>query len=95
MTQRRNQLGQPIGEPVADWTPRAPPPRTPMRGRLCRLEPINAAVHAAALHAAHAEDRETSMLPVHSNGASRTSGISRAESQRISRDSAIARNCGR
>ena len=58
MAQRTNQLGQPIGEPVANWTPRPRPPRTPMQGRLCRLEPLDAATHAAALHAAYAADRE-------------------------------------
>ena len=58
MAQRTNQLGQPIGEPVANWTPRPRPPRKPMQGRLCRLEPLDAATHAAALHAAHEADRE-------------------------------------
>jgi RimJ/RimL family protein N-acetyltransferase len=58
MPQRTNPLGQPIGEPVPNWTPRPRPPRTPMQGRLCRLEPLDAATHAAALHAAHAADRE-------------------------------------
>jgi RimJ/RimL family protein N-acetyltransferase len=29
-----------------------------MQGRLCRLEPLDAATHAAALHAAYATDRE-------------------------------------
>jgi RimJ/RimL family protein N-acetyltransferase len=53
-----NPLGQPIGDPVPGWTPRARPPRTPMEGRLCRLVPLDAAIHAAALHEAHAADRE-------------------------------------
>lgn len=58
MPQRTNALGQPIGEPVPDWTPRPRPPRTPMQGRLCRLEPLDAATHAAALHDAYAADRD-------------------------------------
>jgi len=58
MTQRTNPLGQPIGEPIADWTARPRPPRTPMRGRLCRLESLDAATHAAALHEAYAADRD-------------------------------------
>ena len=53
-----NPLGQPIGDPVPGWTPRARPPRTAMEGRRCRLEPLDAAIHAAALHEAHAADRE-------------------------------------
>jgi len=55
---RRNELGQPIGDPLPGWTPRPRPPRTPLAGRLCRLEPLDADRHAAALHAAYAEDRE-------------------------------------
>ena len=58
MVQRTNSLGQPIGEPVPGWTPRPRPPRTPLEGRLCRLEPVDAAKHAAALHEAHAADAE-------------------------------------
>jgi RimJ/RimL family protein N-acetyltransferase len=58
MSQLTNHLGQPIGSPVPNWTPRPRPPRTPMHGRRCRLEPLDAATHAAALHAAHAADHE-------------------------------------
>jgi RimJ/RimL family protein N-acetyltransferase len=58
MASRTNSLGQPIGDPVPGWTPRPRPPRTPLVGRLCRLEPIDAAKHAAALHEAHAADAE-------------------------------------
>jgi RimJ/RimL family protein N-acetyltransferase len=58
MAQRTNQLGQPIGEPVPNWTPRPRPQRTPMQGRLCRLDPLDAATHAAALHDAYAADRD-------------------------------------
>jgi RimJ/RimL family protein N-acetyltransferase len=56
MAQRINQLGQPIGEDVPGWTKRARPSREPMQGRLCRLEALDAAKHAAALHAAYAAD---------------------------------------
>jgi RimJ/RimL family protein N-acetyltransferase len=58
MAQRTNHLGQPIGEPMPGWSPRPRPPRTALVGRLCRLEPLDAQRHAAALHAAYAEDRE-------------------------------------
>ncbi len=44
---------QPIGPPVPGWTPRAAPPRSPMHGRYCRVEPLEVERHAAALHAAN------------------------------------------
>jgi len=53
-----NDLGQPIGFPLPDWKPCSPPPRTPMLGRTCRLEPLDAAKHAADLHAANMNDTE-------------------------------------
>jgi RimJ/RimL family protein N-acetyltransferase len=55
MTERVNDLGQPIGRPLPGWEARPFPPRTPIPGRLCRLEPLDADTHAAPLHAAHAE----------------------------------------
>lgn len=57
MTARENALGQPIGAPVPDWTPRAAPPRAMMQGRTCRLEPFDPARHAAPLFDAYAQDR--------------------------------------
>lgn len=54
----RNDLGQPVGPVVPGWTPRAAPPHTPMRGRFCTAEPLDAERHAAALFAANGEDRE-------------------------------------
>ena len=36
-----NDLGQPIGPPLGDWSPPPPPPRQPMAGRWCRLEPLD------------------------------------------------------
>lgn len=36
----------------------ARPPRTPMSGRLCRLEPLQASRHAEALHEEYSADRE-------------------------------------
>jgi RimJ/RimL family protein N-acetyltransferase len=52
----RNHLGQAVGAPLPDWTARPRPPRTAMHGRLCRLELLDAARHARALHEAYAED---------------------------------------
>ncbi|MGR3539899.1 MAG: GNAT family N-acetyltransferase [Hasllibacter sp.] len=40
---------------LSRWTPRALPPRAPVDGLHCRLEPVMAG-HAAGLHAAFAED---------------------------------------
>jgi len=54
---RTNALGQPVGDEIPGWMPRAAPPRTPMVGRHCRLEPL-APAHAAALHEANALDRD-------------------------------------
>ncbi len=50
-----NELGQPIGDPF-DWSPAAPPPREPIEGRFCRIEPLDADRHAAELHAANLLD---------------------------------------
>ena len=44
-----NHLGQPVGIPAPNWTPPAFPPREPMVGRYCRLEPLDADRHAASL----------------------------------------------
>lgn len=55
---RTNDLGQPIGPPVADWRPLPWPRHEPMHGRYCRLEPLDAARHAADLHDAYSLDRD-------------------------------------
>lgn len=47
---------QPTGFPLPDWTPRPPPPRTPVEGRFARVEPLDAARHAADLFAANSAD---------------------------------------
>ncbi len=57
-TGHRNHLGQPIGPPLPDWTPRPRPPHNEMRGRICRLEPLDAEQHARALHEAYAENAD-------------------------------------
>lgn len=51
-----NHLGQPVGPPLPDWTARPRPPRTPMDGRFCRLEPLDPARHAGALWEANSDD---------------------------------------
>ncbi|WP_308460629.1 GNAT family protein [Pseudomonas sp. MAG002Y] len=54
----RNAYQQPIGQPLAEWTERSRPSRTVKEGRYCRLEPLNAEIHASDLYEAygHAED---------------------------------------
>ena len=61
MSEHINHLGQPIGFPVDGWTPRARPPPTPMAGRFCRVEALDATRHAAQLYAANREDRDERM----------------------------------
>ena len=55
--ERTNALGQPIGAEVPDWKPRETPPRTPMPGRFCTLEPLSGS-HAPQLFDALALDHE-------------------------------------
>jgi RimJ/RimL family protein N-acetyltransferase len=47
-----NELGQPIGAPLPGWTKRPLPLKAAMQGRFCRIEPVDAARHAAQLHEA-------------------------------------------
>ena len=56
MEPRLNQLGQPIGFALPDWRPPPLPPREPMLGRFCRLEPFDLERHAVALFEADAGD---------------------------------------
>jgi RimJ/RimL family protein N-acetyltransferase len=56
VTGYRNHLGQPIGFPLPGWKAPPPPPREPMAGRYCRLEPIDPGRHAQELHGANMAD---------------------------------------
>jgi len=56
---RHDALGQPIGEPVAGWTPPLAPPRAPsavMAGRSCRVEILDVNRHTRDLYTANARD---------------------------------------
>lgn len=55
MANLHNRFGQPIGPAIPDWSPRARPPATPMIGRLCRVEPLDAQRHIDDMHAAFSE----------------------------------------
>jgi RimJ/RimL family protein N-acetyltransferase len=56
--QRCNQLGQPIGAPVPNWSPRPLPPRSAIEGRYCRVEPLDPDRHTAELFDANSDDAE-------------------------------------
>ncbi len=58
MAEFENQLGQPIGFPVEGWKNCPYPPRTPMVGRYCRVEPLDPGVHAVDLFDAYGKDTE-------------------------------------
>jgi RimJ/RimL family protein N-acetyltransferase len=53
-----NALGQPVGDPLPDWQARAAPPRTPMVGHWCRVEPLDPQRHARDLYDANALDTD-------------------------------------
>ncbi len=56
-----NDFGQPIGDALPDWTARPHPPRTSIRGRYCRVEPLDPAAHGGGLY-------ETIGSPAHHDG---------------------------
>jgi RimJ/RimL family protein N-acetyltransferase len=58
MSPTANHLGQPIGFAVPGWSAPPLPPREPLLGRLCRVEPLEVERHAASLFEADAEDAD-------------------------------------
>lgn len=56
-----NHLGQPIGFRVDGWMPPPAPDRSLLQGRLCRLEPLDAARHTEALYEANKLNLDGSM----------------------------------
>jgi RimJ/RimL family protein N-acetyltransferase len=53
-----NRPGQQIGFALDDWKPPNRPPREPMVGRSCRVEPLDPGRHAADLYDSNALDTE-------------------------------------
>lgn len=51
-----NEFGQPLGEIVENWQAPPFPPHVTLAGWGCRIEPLNPAVHGAALWQAFGED---------------------------------------
>ncbi|GAB0107616.1 GNAT family protein [Nocardia sp. JMUB6875] len=67
MTPSLNSYGQPVGEPLPDWTPRPAPAGVELDGSYCRLEPLDPARHADDLYAAYTsapDGRNWTYLPV-------------------------------
>src|SRR5262249_29899150 len=58
MEPTRNDLGQPVGFPLPGWSPPPTPPREPMPGRYCRLEPLDPDRHVTELFEADAADTD-------------------------------------
>lgn len=58
MSERSSSPSQRVGFPVPGWTPPSHPPREPLVGRWCRVEPLDPERHAADLFTALAEDRD-------------------------------------
>jgi len=58
MSHNLNRLGQPIGPAIPGWKPPSMPPREPMEGRFCRVEPLDPARHAESLWEAFSLDTE-------------------------------------
>jgi RimJ/RimL family protein N-acetyltransferase len=61
-----NQYQQPVGEPMPDWSARVHPPRSPIEGQYCRLEPLEPR-HAAELFTAYSQapdGRDWTYMPV-------------------------------
>jgi RimJ/RimL family protein N-acetyltransferase len=58
MQPTQNNLGQPVGSSLPGWKSATIPPREPIEGRFCRLEPLDPDRHAAALFAANTADAD-------------------------------------
>lgn len=58
MRQPNNNLGQPIGFAVSDWTPPLSPPKQNLNGKYCRLEPTDSERHSQALYQAFVKDTD-------------------------------------
>ncbi|MBA3943291.1 MAG: GNAT family N-acetyltransferase [Herpetosiphonaceae bacterium] len=56
-----NNLGQPTGPALPNWLPPPYPPREPMEGRYCRVEPLDVDRHAPDLYVANSADTEQRM----------------------------------
>lgn len=59
-----NEHEQPVGAALPDWTASPRPQRITLQGERCRLEPLDAARHAADLHAAYGQVSDWTYMAV-------------------------------
>ena len=62
----KNPYGQPIGEPMPEWSTRPLPGRVTLQGNFCRLEPLDPGLHAGDLYEAYRsapDDRDWTYMP--------------------------------
>ena len=59
-----NEHEQPVGTALPGWATRPRPQRVTLQGERCRLEPLDAARHAADLHAAYGEASDWTYMAV-------------------------------
>jgi len=67
MSDLKNSYGQPIGEPLPDWTPRAYPQAQTLAGRYCNLVAIDPAIHGDQFFESFGvatDDRDWTYLPI-------------------------------
>lgn len=55
---RMNELGQPLGDELDQWQSCALPERMVIKGKYCRLEPLDPVLHAEQLYEAFIEDMQ-------------------------------------
>ncbi|MEM7336599.1 MAG: GNAT family protein [Chloroflexota bacterium] len=55
MNEHKNEYDQPIGFPLTDWQPRQHPPKVPLTGHFCAMEPISFEKHGRSLFEANLE----------------------------------------
>ncbi len=53
-----NELGQPVGSAVQNWTKALPPPKTELSGEYCKIVPLDVNAHAKSLYNSFAKDSE-------------------------------------
>ncbi len=58
MSEHKNSLNQPIGAPLDSWQACQHPKGSIMKGRLCKLEPVDRDLHSEDLYNAYALDHE-------------------------------------
>lgn len=53
MNNHQNEFQQPVGEPMPNWQAPKHPPKAPLAGTYCTVEPINPEKHGRSLHDAN------------------------------------------